>query len=263
MLLLPIFIFILGLIIGSFLNVVILRINTGRSIAKGRSICFRCSKELSWYELIPVFSFLGLRGKCKTCKAPISFQYPLVELVTAITFTVLYTTAITSFGFSLMALLSFLFSATVASLLIVIFVYDIKHTIIPDMIVYLFIILSLVSILWQALTIPHFGILNALFAGVFVALPFFLLWAFSKGRFMGFGDVKLALGMGWLLGLVGGYSAVLFSFWIGGIVGIILLALSRKYSMRSQIPFAPFLIAGTFIVGVCGITILSLFQIWS
>jgi len=78
---------------------------------------------------------------------------------------------------------------------------------------------------------------------------------------MGFGDVKLALGMGWLLGLVGGYSAVLFSFWIGGLVGIILLALSRKYNMRSEIPFAPFLILGTFIVGVFGVTIFTLFNI--
>lgn len=262
MILLPIFIFILGLIIGSFLNVVILRMNTGRSVAKGRSKCARCSTTLSWYELIPVFSFLGLRGKCKTCQQPISFQYPLVELITAITFMILYTVSVTSYGLSLLALITFVFSAVVAATLIVIFVYDIRHTIIPDHAVYLFIGLSLLSVLWQALTIPDFAVFSALFSGVFVALPFFLLWALSKGKFMGFGDVKLALGMGWLLGLVGGYSAVLFSFWIGGLVGVLLMGLSRKYSMRSQIPFAPFLIIGTFIVGVCHITILTLFQLW-
>jgi leader peptidase (prepilin peptidase)/N-methyltransferase len=261
MILLPIFIFILGLVIGSFLNVVILRMNTGRSVAKGRSKCARCSTTLSWYELIPVFSFLGLRGKCKTCSNSISFQYPLVELITAITFTVLYAGAIAIYGLTLVAALIFVFSAAIAALLIIIFVYDIRHTIIPDTAVYLFIILSLVSILWKMFTIPNFSAGTAIFYGVFVALPFFLLWAFSKGKLMGFGDVKLALGMGWLLGLVGGYSAILFSFWIGGLAGLFLLGISRKYNMRSEIPFAPFLILGTFIVGVCGITILTLFHL--
>ncbi len=262
MLLLPLFVFILGLIIGSFLNVVILRMNTGRSIATGRSKCARCSTTLSWYELIPVFSFLGLRGKCKTCRNHISFQYPLVELITAIVFTILYTTVIASYGITPVAGLVFVFSAAVASLLIIIFVYDIRHSIIPDMAVYLFIILSLLSIVWHLFTVPGFSPFGAVFGGVLVALPFFLLWALSKGTFMGFGDVKLALGMGWLLGVTGGFSAVLFSFWIGGAAGLFLLGISRKYSMRSQIPFAPFLILGTFIVGVWGVTIFSLFQIW-
>lgn len=262
MILLPIFIGILGLIIGSFLNVVILRMNTGRSVAKGRSKCARCNVTLSWYELVPVFSFLGLRGKCKTCNAPISFQYPLVELITAITFTILYTTIIFSYGLTLVSFITFVFSAAVASLLIIIFVYDIRHTIIPDQAVYMVIILGLLSIFWHLLTVPGFAAATAVFDGVLVALPFFLLWALSKGRLMGFGDVKLALGIGWLLGLVGGFSAILFSFWIGGLVGLFLLALSRKYSMRSEVPFAPFLIMGTFIVGVWGITIVSLFQLW-
>jgi leader peptidase (prepilin peptidase)/N-methyltransferase len=262
MILLPIFIFILGLIIGSFLNVVILRMNTGRSIATGRSACARCNNTLSWYELIPVFSFLGLRGKCSNCKQHISFQYPLVELVTGIIFTLLYTNTITAYGLTLTALAIFVFSATVASTLIVIFVYDIRHSIIPDIAVYTFIILSLVSIVWSIFTVPGFQAGMAVVDGVVVALPFFLLWAFSKGTMMGFGDVKLALGIGWLLGLVGGFSALLFSFWIGAIAGLFLLGLSRKYSMRSQIPFAPFLIIATFIVSVWGLTVFSFFQLW-
>ncbi len=262
MVFLPLFVFIFGLIIGSFLNVVILRLNTGRSIATGRSACARCSAPLSWYELIPVFSFLGLRGKCKTCSKPISFQYPLVELLTAIVFMFIYTSVIATYGLSIIALAIGIFSAIVASLLLVIFVYDIRHTIIPDLLVYLFIIASLIAILWQTFTVSGFNPGIAIVNGVLVALPFFLLWYFSKGKFMGFGDVKLAIGMGWLLGLTGGVSAVLFAFWIGGIVGLFLLALTRRYSMRSQIPFAPFLIAGTFIVGVWGVTVFSLFQLW-
>lgn len=262
MILIPIFIFILGLIIGSFLNVVILRMNTGRSVAKGRSACARCNVQLQWYELIPVFSFLGLRGKCRSCKKQISFQYPLIELITAIIFTTLYTAIILSYGFTGTAAIVFLFSATIAAILIVIFVYDIRHTIIPDHAVYFFIILALVSIVWKVFTVPGFQAGPAIVYGVVVALPFFLLWALSKGQLMGFGDVKLALGMGWLLGLTGGLSALLFAFWIGGLVGLFLLAISRKYSLRSQIPFAPFLIIATYIVAVYGVTIFSFFQLW-
>lgn len=262
MILLPVFIFIFGLIIGSFLNVVILRMNTGRSVAKGRSSCARCNAPLAWYELVPVFSYLGLRGKCKTCNQHISFQYPLVELATAIVFTIIYSVTIASYGFGGVALAAFAFSATVAAILIVIFAYDIRHGIIPDRAVYSFILLSLISIAWRAFAMPGFSASFASVYGVLVALPFFLLWAFSKGKAMGFGDVKLALGIGWLLGLGGGFSAVIFSFWIGGLVGLFLLALTRKYHMRSEVPFAPFLILGTFIVGVWGVSIFSLFQLW-
>jgi leader peptidase (prepilin peptidase)/N-methyltransferase len=229
MVFIPIVVFIFGLIIGSFLNVVILRMNTGRSIANGRSKCPRCNTTLSWYHLVPVVSFLGLRGKCANCKSRISFQYPLVELITAIVFTFIYTAVIANHGFTLVALLVFIFSITVASLLIVIFVYDIKHTIIPDMIVYLFIISSLISIVWSIFTVAGFQPGMALVDGVLVALPFFLLWAFSKGRAMGFGDVKLALGIGWLLGLAAGFSVVFFGFLIGRTLFI---------GHYAQIPFA-------------------------
>ena len=262
MVLIPILVFIFGLIIGSFLNVVILRMNTGRSIVTGRSACARCNTPLSWYELIPVFSYLGLRGKCANCKSHISFQYPIVELITGIIFTILYSTIILPQGFTLLSVLVWIFAAKVASILIIIFVYDIKHTIIPDIMVYLFIIYSLISIVWRMLTVPGFQPGLALFSGVLVALPFFLIWLISKGRGMGFGDVKLALGIGWMLGLLGGFSAVIFAFWIGAVVGLFLLAGTRRYHMRSQVPFAPFLILATFIVGVYGVTIFSLFNIW-
>jgi leader peptidase (prepilin peptidase)/N-methyltransferase len=262
MFLIPILVFIFGLIIGSFLNVVILRMNTGRSIVTGRSACPRCDNTLSWYELIPVFSYLGLRGKCAKCKAHISFQYPIVELITAIVFTILYTTIILPHGFTLISVLMFIFAMKVASVLIIIFVYDIKHLIVPDMMVYLFIIYSLVAIVWNAFMLPGFHVGMALADGVLVALPFFLIWAVSKGRGMGFGDVKLTLGIGWLLGLAGGFSAVIFAFWIGAVVGLLLLGANRRYHLQSQIPFAPFLIIATFIVGVYGITIFSLFNIW-
>lgn len=262
MLLLPLIVFVFGLLIGSFLNVVILRMNTGRSIVTGHSKCARCSRELEWYELIPVFSFLGLRGKCRTCKQAVSFQYPLVELVTGVVFVLCYTKLVVAAGFTAHGWIAFIFALMVASLLIVITVYDLRHKIIPDVAVYLFIMLALVSIGYHALILPNFSIWAALLGGALVALPFFLLWYFSKGALMGFGDVKLALGIGWLLGLASGYSAVLLAFWAGGIVGLFLLGATRRYQMKSQIPFGPFLIIGLFIVALWDVTINTLFPLW-
>lgn len=261
MLFLPVIIFGLGLIIGSFLNVVILRLNTGRSVAKGRSKCARCSTTLSWYELVPVFSFLGLRGKCKSCKAPISFQYPLVELLTAITFVLLYTKIILTGGFTFISIVSFVGSAVLASLLIVIVIYDLRHKIIPDKIVYPFITISILSIVWKSFTVAGFLFVPAILSALLLAAPFFFLWFFSKGKAMGFGDVKLALGIGALVGVMGSISVFLLSFWIGAIVGLLLMASSRA-GMKSEVPFAPFLIIALFIVSICGVTLQSLFPIW-
>jgi leader peptidase (prepilin peptidase) / N-methyltransferase len=262
MVLLPLFIFILGLLIGSFLNVVILRMNTGRSAVTGRSKCARCSRVLSWHELIPVFSFLKLRGKCRTCRAPISFQYPIVELITAIVFIMLYTKIALAGGLTGMSFLIFAFLCVVASLMIVILVYDVKHKIIPDAAVFPFILLSIISIIWKTFTLEGFMPGAAVVNGLLVALPFFLLWFLSKGRLMGFGDVKLTLGIGWFLGLSMGFMAVILAFWFGGVAGLFILATSRKHSMKSEVPFAPFLILGFAVAGLWSITIQTLFPLW-
>ncbi len=262
MIFLPIIIFVFGLIIGSFLNVVILRLNTGRSVVSGRSKCAVCSTTLRWYELIPVFSFLGLRGKCRSCKSQISFQYPFVELITGVLFVILYTRIFLQQGLDLYSWVAFLFSIIVAALLIVVTIYDLRHKIIPDKIVYPFIVLSFVSIVWKVATIPSFSFLNALLAGFLLAAPFFFLWFFSKGRLMGFGDVKLALGVGWLVGIAGSISVFLLSFWLGAIIGLLLLGVSRSYGMKSEIPFAPFMIVALAIVSLWGVTISTLFPIW-
>jgi len=144
----------------------------------------------------------------------------------------------------------------------VILVYDLRHKIIPDKIVYPLIALAFISILFNFITIDSFHFFKAVAEGIIVALPFFLLWFLSKGRFMGFGDVKLALAIGWLLGIQQGFAALIISFWLGGIVGLFLMTLSKKYKMDSQIPFAPFLILALFVVGLWHISIQSLFPLW-
>jgi len=258
-------IFLLGTIIGSFLNVVIYRFNTGKSITKGRSICMSCNKTLRWYELIPIFSFLIQSGRCRRCASSISHQYPLVELITGIIFVLLswhfLPLLLVSYSYFIYSLVlySFLFS-----LLIVISFYDIHHKIIPNTLVYLFGLISFLSIFvfytqgGFTIAIPS---LFAIFSGPIFALPFVFLWFVSKGKWMGLGDAKLILGIGWLLGYAT-FSSLVLSFWVGAIIGLILLippsGNKSRVNMKTEIPFAPFLVLGLFITVLFNLNILLL-----
>jgi leader peptidase (prepilin peptidase)/N-methyltransferase len=239
--------FILGTIIGSFLNVVVLRYNTGLSFVTGRSRCFSCSKDLHWYELIPVFSFLMIGGKCLGCNSKISYQYPIVEFITGTVFAGLFY----KFGLTPFLPLYLL----IASLLIAMSVYDFKHKIIPDGMVFVFIALS-----FTVLCLTHpisrlFGLPISLdlLAGPILFCFFAFFWFVSGGKWMGFGDAKLAIGVGFLLGFSGGIFAIMLAFWIGAGVSIILLLLQKikiakfKLNFKSEIPFAPFIILALFI----------------
>jgi leader peptidase (prepilin peptidase)/N-methyltransferase len=239
--------FILGTIIGSFLNVVVLRYNTGLSIVTGRSRCFSCSKNLHWYELVPVFSFLMLGGKCLGCNSKISYQYPIVEFITGILFAGLF------FKFGLTPMLPLYLS--IASILVAMSVYDFKHKIIPDGMVYTFIALSLAVLLITHPLSELFGLplsLDLLAAPILFCF-FAFFWLISGGKWMGFGDAKLAIGVGFLLGFSGGVFAIMLAFWIGAAWSIIILLLQKikmvnyKLSFKSEIPFAPFIILALFI----------------
>ena len=262
-------VFILGTIVGSFLNVVILRYNTGVSFFSGRSFCPSCNKKLSWYELVPIISFFILRRKCAGCGSKISWQYPLVELTTGLLFLSTLYALRSTLSFDAYYLLSTIYYLLVWSILIVIFVYDLRHKIIPDGLVFLFAGLSLaylvVSTGWgNILHAPYYW--NFL-AGPLFALPFAALWFFSQGRWMGLGDAKLALGIGWFLGLIKGGSAIILGFWMGAIVGLALIGISKlsiakrfrsNYGLKSEIPFGPFLILGTIIAFFFNINIFDL-----
>lgn len=266
--------FILGTIIGSFLNVVALRYNTGKTVG-GRSRCFSCGKTLRWYELIPVLSYLALRGRCSECRSKISVQYPLVEFTTGILFLGIflkYNPMLFTAPFIPYFLFPVVFSMVVASILMVIVVYDIEHTIIPDGFVYAFIALGAILrayMLWSSnFSAPE--VWNA-FAGIFFFIFFFSLWLVSKGTWMGFGDAKLVLGIGLFLGLSSGLSALFLAFWAGSIVGIVLIlarkigtgktrlfGMGKQITMKSEIPFAPFLVIGFLAVFFFGINVFQL-----
>ncbi len=256
-----IIIFILGTIIGSFLNVVVYRHNTGKSFVIGRSKCLSCNKDLKWYELVPVFSFIFLVGKCGECKSRISMQYPAVELLTGLIFAFIFA----EFGPTLLTI----FYLIISSILITVSVYDFKHKIIPNDMVFTFDIASLLILLLTHKFYGPFlsGTLWDLAAGPILFLFFASLWFVSKGKWMGFGDAKLALGVGWLLGLYGGVFSIMMAFWIGAVFSIILLILQKinlsklGLTIKSEIPFAPFIILALFIQLFTGWSLLTLLVI--
>ena len=254
-----------GLIVGSFLNVVILR--RGVRPLSGRSSCTRCGDPIRWFDLVPLFSWLALRGRCRACGSRISAQYPIVEAVTSILFALAG-----GAGISLAALL---FVLPIIAILIAIAVYDLRHTIIPDEWVWAFGALALApNILmppYYPLTLQDAGYIVAL--GFAAAAPLFLLWLVSSGRWMGLGDAKLALGIGWLLGEEG-LIAVFGAFVLGTLVLVPFMLIERAvthragYSsaargltMKSEVPFGPFLVASTLVVlfsGMYGIDIAAI-----
>ena len=242
------FIFILGSIVGSFLNVLILRYNTGRSIVYGRSTCFSCDRELSWQNLIPVFSFLFQGGRCSACQSKISGQYILVELLTAAFFLFMYV----KLGLNA----SFIFYTLIFSLLIIIAVYDFRHKIIPDDFVSLFIVLAFARLGYVYMFLSPSHAISSFLGGTVAASFLGILWLISSGRWMGFGDVKLVLGLGWLLPFCFGITLLIYSFWIGAVMGILINVFFKRVR---EIPFAPFLIAGFVVVFFFDLNLFSYF----
>lgn len=224
-----------GLIIGSFLNVLICRLPDIKSIIITRSHCPKCKKQIVWYDLIPLLSFLILSGRCRQCQKKISWQYPLVELTTGLLFLIIYLKfQLTIFAFFLIIL---------SCILMVIFVYDWFHQIILDEMVIAGLIFTIIYYVfsykwydWQSIIIG--GLAGLIFIGAIVLA--------TRGRGMGIGDIKL-IG---LLGLVVGFPQVIVilmaGFIIGAIYGLGLIA-ARKKTMKDAIAFGPFLIIGFYI----------------
>lgn len=235
----PIIVFVVGLAIGSFLNVLIYRIDDLESVVKTRSHCPYCKKVLSWYELVPLLSFIFLWGRCKDCKEKISIQYPAVELGTAGLFLLLYYL----FGVSW----QMAFYALVFSILIVIFVHDIKKQLIADELVWV----ALVPVVLGSWYFGQFSMIHMLIGGLICGGVPALLVLVSKEKWMGSGDIKLGL----ICGLLVGYPRALFlmfsAFVLGAVIGVIYMVIKRK-TIKDSLPFAPFLISAALITLVFG-----------
>ncbi|MDP3918157.1 MAG: prepilin peptidase [Candidatus Woesebacteria bacterium] len=212
-------IFLLGLIIGSFISALTYRIPRELQFVKGRSFCDSCKKKLNWYDNIPLFSYLYYQGKSRCCNQKISIRYPLIEIFSAI-------------GIVLLSPIHYLLFV----ICLAIFIIDLEHQIIPDELSWLILLLGLIN----------FSFVN-IFAGFFFSLLLLTLYLITKGRGMGLGDVKLSIGLGVWLGWLNGWKWLMLSFIIGGIVAVILLLLKRA-NLKTKIAFGPFLIFAFWIV---------------
>jgi prepilin signal peptidase PulO-like enzyme (type II secretory pathway) len=233
-LILGIALFLLGTVLASFLGVITERIHTGQSWFQGRSRCNSCRRTLTFLDLVPVFSWIFSQGRCRTCRAKIPFTYAASELVLGTFFVVSYL----SLGLSL-ALLFFLLALLPLTFVVL---YDLRHTIVPWTGSLLLLLLSLVFAGTQINTEQEakMTLLVAVLIGCFFLLMFFL----SQGRAMGLGDAPIAFSLSILVGSAA-VSGLLFSFWIGAIVGIAILLFRRGGpKMGIEIPFVPFLAIG-------------------
>lgn len=247
--------FVLGAIVGSFLNVVIYRTVNDENWVWGRSKCDHCAVPVRWYDNIPLLSYILLKARCRECQEPIALSYPVVEFLTGSLFVWWYWGGSLFFQLthSPFQTLQPLFWLTVGVLLLLIAVADALYYIIPDAIVGLLMVISLAYRVFLVL----FGIMQlsdlvVTVMAMAVVVSFFAgLWLLTKGRGMGMGDVKLVAPLALLLGWPKILVAMFMAFIIGSLVGVTLLLLGRK-RLHQVVPFGPFLVIGTFIGLVFG-----------
>ncbi|MFB1051778.1 A24 family peptidase [Paraliobacillus sp. JSM ZJ581] len=226
-LIITIILFIFGSVFGSFFNVVGLRIPTKKFLESERSYCPRCGKNLSWYELLPIISFIRQGGKCRGCKTSISLIYPVIELFTASLFALSYYLI----GFKIELLMALL----LVSICAIIIVSDIKYMLIPNKILLFF----SPFILFMRILSPLDPWWSPIVGSLIGFIMIFLIIISSKGG-MGAGDMKLFA----LLGLIVGYQGVLLTFFIATLIGTVvsvILLIRKKVDRKSPIPFGPFI----------------------
>ena len=234
--------FLIGISVCSFLNVLIDRLPKGKSPFKGRSHCDFCRKTLAWYDLIPVVSFLVSQRKCRYCHKNLSFQYPFIELVTGLLFILTYNIFHSSGIFILAGNLISI------SGLIVLFMMDLKYGVLADEIVFPLIAISLIILIYQYMIISFFPIIivQSFLIAALVSAFFFIIAIITKGKGMGGGDIKLSFLMGLVLGLPGIIIALYLAFISCGLVASVLLLLRKKH-FGQTIPFGPFLALATIV----------------
>ncbi|MFH0943155.1 MAG: prepilin peptidase [Candidatus Beckwithbacteria bacterium] len=244
--------FVLGLAVGSFLNVMVYRIKKGESFITGRSHCDQCQAKIGWYDNIPLLSFLILKGRCRKCQRKIPVEYPLTELLIGIEFVWVYWLLSVNFnffnsweGFYSLALLIYwliLFSGSIG-----IIIFDLKYMLIPDEILYPLIGLAL-------LRLPFSGQWQVIWTALGSFIFIYSLYLLTKKKGMGFGDIKLAVLLGLVLGWPKILVAYLIAFLTGAVVGVILIIRGKK-KLKDRIAFGPFLLLAMLAAKLWGETI--------
>lgn len=236
------FVFIFGLFLGSFLNVVIFRLHREETFVRGRSKCLFCHHQLHSRDLVPFFSYFYLGGKCRYCKHKFSIQYPLVELFTALSLVLVYLKIMPSeiYQTTYLQWFSLLNWWIATAFLIIIFVYDFKYYLVADAVV-----LPAAAIALVFNVVLHGDIYKTLLACVVGAGFFLLQFVVSRGKWIGGGDIRIGLLMGALLGWPEVLLALVLAYTLGSVVSIFLIA-SHKKQWTDRVPFGTFLTVATF-----------------
>lgn len=241
-------VFILGLIVGSFINAVVWRLHSGESITHGRSMCPNCKHRLGPLDLVPVLSWLSLRGKCRYCRQPYGSHYALIELTTAALF------ALSTLILPVLGPVVFALWLVILTLLIILALYDAQWYLLPDKVMNPAVLLALV---YFVLRFEATGGLLQLFMAVLAAAVFYGLWWLSHGKLMGGADSKLVLLMGLMLAPDLLLVALALGFMLAG-VGAAYLLYGKKKGLQDQMPFGPYLIAGLIIAQLFGQQLLGI-----
>ena len=251
-----VFVIILGALWGSFANVCIVRLPKDKGVVGGRSKCPKCKKQIVWYDNIPIISYLLLNGKCRKCKKPISFQYVIVELISAVSFISIYSI----YGLSLTTLLFCILSLG----FIIIFFIDLEHFIIPDVITFPLMVLGFIKSFDPNLNSMFPNYIISIVGGIF---GYVIIWAIiyfykqvRKKEGMGLGDAKLLAVIGFWFGIQSIPFVIFFSSTIA-LISVLPALINKSKKMSSQIPFGPYIIAGNLLYLILQNKINSLFLI--
>ena len=257
-----IIIIVLGLAIGSFINALVWRLRHKTDFVKERSVCEHCKHTLAWYDLIPVISWLSLKGKCRYCNKSISVRHPIVEISMASLFGLSYwqwPIELTD-GYSWIIFSLWL---AVVGLLVALALYDIDDMLLPDKLLTPLLVVVVASFLVELIqTDLQSDLVKDSIGGILIGGGIFYgLFQVSKGRWIGGGDVKLGFVMGAYVGGLGALIALLIGFYSAALYVIPLMAI-KKLNRKSKVPFGPFLILGFFIVGLWGVKLMDWWHNW-
>ena len=235
--------FLYGLIFGSFYNVVIYRIPADKSIAKGRSMCGSCDHTLAAKDLVPVFSWIFLKAKCRYCGSKISMRYPIIELTTGFLFLLAYMQS----G----SIWEFIFYASLWSMLLITAIIDYDEMIISDAVLLAFTIVGIVALIGMKA-----GLLTRVYGSVFGFGFYFAIYYIAKLIYkkeaFGFGDVMLMGALGVFLGFRDAVMTSILSFYVALVIIVIMKLFGKKTGLRQEIPFGPYICIAAFIVSLYG-----------
>lgn len=242
--------FLYGLLFGSFYNVVIYRVPLDMSIAKGRSMCPSCNTSLKAVDLVPVFSWILLKRKCRYCSSSISYRYPVIELVTGLLFLLSYL----EFGLSWESL----FYISLWSMLLITSMIDYDHMIISDSVLLFFTVIGVISQIFMG-----WSLRNHLFGGVigfsFYLVIYLVAKAIYKKEAFGFGDVMLIGAIGILLGPRDTVLTSVLSFYVALFLIVVMRLMGKRFSVKEEVPFGPYICISAFIVSLWGDNLMELY----